>query len=129
MDKAIIFTILILILAGFLFWGFQTGFFSEVFSGKPVVMPEGIILFYGEGCPHCKIVDDFITENKIEEKVSFSRMEVWSNKDNQQVLLKAAQICNLNTDSIGVPFLYDGKNCLVGDVDIINFFKNEANIQ
>lgn len=129
MDKAIMFTILIIILAGFLFWGFQIGFFSKVFSGKPVVMPEGIILFYGEGCPHCKIVDDFIAENKIEEKVSFSRLEAWNDKDNQQVLLKAAQICNLNTDSIGVPFLYDGKNCLVGDVDIINFFKNEAGIK
>jgi len=60
---------------GLLFFGAQNGFLTKIFSGSPiaeVVMPEGIILFYGEGCPHCKVVDDFITENKIEDKVKFS---------------------------------------------------------
>jgi len=40
-----------------------------------------------------------------------------------------AKICELPTDSIGVPFLWDGKDCLIGDQDIINFFKQKTNGQ
>lgn len=91
---------------------------------------SGIILFYGDGCPHCKIVDDFISQNKIEDKVKFTRLEVWYNKNNQKVIQQVAQKCGINANSIGVPFLFDGiSKCYVGDVDTINFFKNEAGIQ
>ncbi len=91
---------------------------------------KGAILFYGEGCPHCKIVDDFILENNITEKVNFAHSEVWHNKSNAQLLGQKAQICGISADTVGIPFLFDGDNkCYVGDVDIINFFKNEANIK
>ena len=130
MDKAIIFTIIGVVVLGLLFFGAQNGFLTKIFSGSPiaeVVMPEGIILFYGEGCPHCKVVDDFITENKIEDKVKFSRLEVWYNRNNQLILEKAAETCGIKGDTVGVPFLYDGAGkCIIGDVDAINFFKNEA---
>jgi len=94
-----------------------------------VTAPEGIILFYGDGCSHCKIVDDFISQNKIEDKVKFTRLEVFNNKDNAGILLQKVGICKIDQNNIGVPFLWDGKNCLVGDVDIINFFKNTANVK
>jgi hypothetical protein len=62
MDKTIVIIVILIFVAGFLFWGFRSGFFVSVFSGpvNSVTIPEGIILFYGDGCPHCKIVDDFI---------------------------------------------------------------------
>lgn len=89
-----------------------------------ISMPEGIILFYGEGCPHCKNVDDFMAENKIEDKVKFTRLEVWYNKNNQAMLGQVAQKCNISSNQVGVPFLYDGNGkCYMGDVDTINFFK------
>lgn len=88
-----------------------------------------IVLYYGEGCPHCKIVDDFISQNSIKEKVDFVEKEVWYNKINAAELAEKAKICGLKDDSIGVPFLWDGKDCLIGDVDIINFFKSKAGIQ
>lgn len=94
-----------------------------------VAGPEGIILFYGEDCSHCKIVDDFISQNKIEDKVKFTRLEVFNNKDNAGILLQKAGICKIDQNNIGVPFLWDGTNCLVGDEDVISFFKKEANIK
>ncbi len=94
-----------------------------------VAGPKGIILFYGEGCPRCKIVDDFISQNKIEDKVKFTRLEVFNNKDNAGILLQKASICKIDQNNIGVPFLWDGTNCLVGDEDVISFFKKEANIK
>jgi hypothetical protein len=138
MDKTIIYTIILILFAGVLFWGFQSGFFTAIFAGpsKPVEIPGGIILFYGEGCPHCKNVDDFVEQNKITDKVNFANLEVWYNKDNNLILQEVAKKCGINADSVGVPFLYDpstssgqaGK-CYVGEVDVINFFKNEAGIK
>jgi hypothetical protein len=121
MDKTAVLIIVIIISAGALFWIFL--------AAKSVVIPEGIILFYGEGCSHCKIIDDFITENKIEDKVKFTRMEVWYNKNNQAIISKVAQKCQTTSSSVGVPFLYDGQKCYIGDVDVINFFKTQAGIQ
>jgi hypothetical protein len=132
MDKTVVLIVIVVILAGIIFWAFQSGFFANIFSGpaKPVAIPEGIILFYGQGCPHCKIVDDFISQNQIENEVKFTKLEVWYNKENQIVLGEVVTKCGIKADTVGVPFLYDGKDkCYIGDETIINFFKNEAGIK
>jgi len=86
-----------------------------------------IILFYGEGCPHCVIVENYIKENNIQNKISFIQKEVYNNQENAKDLQNKAKLCGLSPDSIGVPLLWDGKNCLIGDQDIINFFKQRIN--
>jgi len=132
MDKISIIIIIIIILAGVLFWAFQSGFFTKIFSGpvKPIPIPEGIILFYGQGCPHCKDVEDFISQNKIEDKVKITRLEVWYNKDNQTILAEAVQKCGITSNQVGVPLLYDGNGkCYMGEVDVPNFLKAQAGIQ
>jgi glutaredoxin len=88
-----------------------------------------IILYYGDGCPHCAIVEGYIKENKIQDKLSFIQKEVYYNQGNAKELEEKAKICGMPTDSIGVPFLWDGEKCLVGDADIINFFKQKINRQ
>ncbi len=88
-----------------------------------------IILFYGDGCPHCAIVEEYIKENRIGDKISFVQKEVYYNQNNAKELEAKAKICGLPTDSIGVPFLWDGEKCLIGDQDIINFFKQKTNGQ
>ncbi|MFH1967792.1 MAG: hypothetical protein ABIJ84_00205 [bacterium] len=127
MDKTIIFIIIGVIILGAVFWAWQAGLFSGA-SVEPIQIPEGIILFYGEGCPHCKTVDDFVSQNNIEEKVNFSRLEVWYNKDNQNILAQVIQKCGVEANEVGVPFLYDGEKCLMGDVDVIDFFKQKAGL-
>jgi glutaredoxin len=88
-----------------------------------------IILFYGDGCPHCAIVEEYIKENSIGDKISFAQKEVYYNQNNAKELEAKAKICGLPTDSIGVPFLWNGEKCLIGDQDIINFFKQKTNGQ
>ncbi|MBP6890909.1 MAG: hypothetical protein PHH17_02855 [Candidatus Pacebacteria bacterium] len=90
---------------------------------------QGIVLFYGDGCPHCEIVEKYVTENNIESIVSFAKKEVYYNKQNSAELVEKAESCGMPTDSIGVPFLWDGSKCHVGDHDIIEFFKLKTNIQ
>lgn len=130
MNKTAVIIVAIIFL-GMIFWGWQSGFFARVFTGptKAEPIPGGIILFYGDGCPHCENVDNFIEENNIKDKVSFSNLEVWYNKKNQNILAQIVKKCNLPIDQIGVPFLYDGQNCLIGEDQAIDFFKNEAGIQ
>jgi glutaredoxin len=145
MDKTIVITVLLIILAGFLFWGFQTGFFAKIFAGPttptppvaPTGLPSGTILFYGQECPHCKIVEAYITANNIDQKVKFTQLEVpFAGKTSPQLVANAelaiqlAQGCKLDVSKgVSIPFLYDGKNCLIGQDDVINFFKNAAGIK
>lgn len=85
-----------------------------------------IILFYGISCPHCKEVEDYIKKNDIEDKISFVQKEVYFNRNNAKELEDKAKICGFNTNEIGVPFLWDGEKCLIGSLDIINFFANKT---
>jgi len=85
-----------------------------------------VILFYGDTCPHCQNVDDYLKENKVRERFSFQELEVYNNQKNAALLTKTAQTCGLDTSAgVGVPFLFDGQNCLVGDRDVINYFQNK----
>ena len=132
MDKTAIFIIIGIILVGVLFWAWQSGFFTKISPAQiiPTVMPQGVVLFYGDGCPHCKIVDDFVTQNKVEDKVKTTRLEVWSNKSNAQLLVNTAIACKVDvSQGVPVPFLWDGTKCYTGDQDVINFFKNAAGIK
>ena len=84
-----------------------------------------IIFFYGDGCPHCAKVEEYFKENNVQNKISFTQKEVYYNKNNASELASKAKICGLTTNSIGVPFLWTGKKCLIGDENIINFFKQK----
>lgn len=87
--------------------------------------PSSIVLFYGDGCPHCAIVEEYLNRNKVTEQVSFERKEVYRNKQHANELSQVAQACGFPLNEIGVPFLWDGQGCLVGDRDIISFFERQ----
>lgn len=125
MNKGIIFIVL-----GIIILGGAIVFFAKSPKISPTPLPEGIVLFYGEECPHCKDVEDFISVNKIDEKLKITKLEVWHNQGNALLVTSLAISCGQNVEKgVPVPFLYNGKNCLVGSPDIINFLKNEAGIK
>ena len=87
------------------------------------------IFFYGNTCPHCAEVETWMTENKIEDKISIVKKEVYDNQQNATEMTKAAQDCGLPTGSIGVPFLYAEGKCLVGTPDVIGYLSEKAGIK
>jgi glutaredoxin len=92
-------------------------------SGKPKT-EEGMILFFGESCPHCQNVERYIADNNIREKIKFQELEVYSNPENAQVLAAKARSCGLDTrNGLGVPFFYDGQDCYLGEEEIVSFFQ------
>ncbi len=89
---------------------------------------SSIILFYGRLCPHCQKVEEFITKNKIRGKVSFSEREVSFHKVNANLMLQKAQICGIKKDNLGVPFLWNNGQCLIGQNKVIQFFQQKINV-
>ncbi|MCX6720534.1 MAG: hypothetical protein NTW11_01905 [Candidatus Staskawiczbacteria bacterium] len=134
MDKGIFITIGIIVVALGTLVGaiYFTGGFGQGGDVTPTtdVNTKGIILFYGRECPHCKDVEDFISANNIAGKVSFVQSEVWHNKSNAALLGQKVQICKITTDTVGVPFLFDGNNkCYIGKPDVIDFLNAQAGIK
>ena len=87
--------------------------------------PAQPILFYSNYCPHCKNVEKYINDNNIKQKIAFKELEVADNKANANILMAKAVKCGLDTNNIGVPLFYDGKQCLIGDQDIINYLSTK----
>jgi glutaredoxin len=127
MKKKIILSIIIFLVVA----GGVTIFFLNR-GGGVNLSPNGsnsdLIYFYGNGCSHCANVEKFFEENKITEKVSFQQKEVFSNTQNAQLFAEKAKICNIPLETAGVPLLWDGSKCLMGEQDIINFFKQKIGI-
>ena len=86
-----------------------------------------IVLYYGEGCPACAVVEDYIEKNNIKERMEFEQKEVYYNKMNADELVERAKTCGISANSIQIPFLWDGLKCYVGDRDIIDFLNQKIN--
>lgn len=117
-----IITIIIIVALGF-------GLF-KLLSQKPstvdtLVSNPDLVIYWGEGCPHCEKVKQYITDNKSDQKVKIALKEVYYNKTNQQDLTSKAKLCpEIDTSQgIGVPFGYipSTNKCLYGDQPIIDW--------
>ena len=89
---------------------------------------QPLVLYYGDGCPHCANVDAFMSENDILAKLSVTQKEVYKNQTNAAELIARAKACGMTGDSVGVPFLYNGTDCIVGDQPIIAYLSQEAGL-
>jgi len=87
--------------------------------------PTEIEYFWGDGCPHCENVAEFIETWEKKDEIKINKMEVWYNTDNQNLLRLRAQSCGMDQTNIGVPMMVklDG-SCLTGDEPIIDYLKN-----
>ncbi len=90
-----------------------------------------LILYWGQGCPHCENVKKFITKNNIDQKIKISQKEVYYNKANQKELTDVVtKYCpSLNSgQGIGVPVMFDPKanTCSSGDEPIITYITQKT---
>lgn len=87
---------------------------------------DEVILYWGEECPHCKNVEDYLkSHQEIEKKIKIERKEVSSNKTNAADLQNKAMVCKYDSSKgIPIPFLYFKGECVVGDQPIIDYLKN-----
>lgn len=89
-----------------------------------------LIVYWGDGCPHCENVEKFISENQVGQKIRISQKEVYKDTNNQKELVeKVNQFCpDLGSNGgVGVPLAFDVQNnvCIQGDTHIIDFLKQK----
>jgi len=106
----------------FLFFGIVVIFsflVSSVLITERVFASESevkIYFFWGKGCPHCAQEKPFL--KKLEQKypeVKVYDFEIWHNKKNRDLLIKAGKKLNINVS--GVPFTVVGERYFVGWYD------------
>ena len=117
---AAVLTLLVLVGGIFLFSGNK-----EVSPEPAPATPTAHEYFWGDGCPHCEVVEEFFSTWENRDKVAIDKKEVWSSAANAKILQQRAEYCGIRPSEVGVPFLFtpNGK-CLSGDEPIIDFFKN-----
>lgn len=120
MKKPLLYIIGLLVLLGLIFILLPKN------TSENVDVPKNAILFEGDGCPHCKIVNDFIVANNVKSKIQFETQEVFNNEANAAVMAKVWRACGLsNSKGMGVPLYWDGSTCYRGDQEVINYFKTK----
>ncbi len=122
MKKLIPIFLIILVIGAYFYFNSQK---TDILGSKVDDSSAQLILFWGEGCPHCEKVKDYIKENNLESKVKIASKEVYYNKDNQQQLEETVKKCPEidASQGVGVPLAFDTQNnkCLYGDTPIIEW--------
>jgi glutaredoxin len=89
-----------------------------------------LVLYFSDQCPHCKLVEKFITDNGIDSKIIIAQKNVRTDAGNLQELRDKFAACGESGD-LAVPLLWDGSNggnkCIEGDAPIIQFLKDKTN--
>lgn len=90
----------------------------EYFVTFPIIF--SLHLFYGEGCPHCEELKNYLNSLDNKEKSYFNiyTFEVWNNSTNQQFMKDSAK--SLNKEVSGVPFLIIGNKTFEGYNESMN---------
>ena len=88
-------------------------------------LPTSHEYFWGDGCPHCTNVEEFLTTWERKDKINIDKKEVWKNKANAKLMSQRATYCELDKKKLGVPFLFTPEGiCISGDEPIIEYFKS-----
>lgn len=93
-------------------------------TAKQFPLPSSPEYFWGDGCPHCTIVEEFLNSWDKKDSINIDKKEVWSNKTNAEIYNSRADYCKIPSTQRGVPMMFtpEGK-CLQGDEEIIEFLK------
>ena len=80
--------------------------------------------FFGEQCPHCKVIDEYFQANGIYDKYDITKLEVVSNPFNGKLFLEFGKAFGAKNWG-GVPAIVFGDKYLEGDAPIRDNFVRE----
>jgi cytochrome c biogenesis protein CcdA/glutaredoxin len=88
--------------------------------------PAKIYFFYGNGCPHCSLVEQYFEENDLYDRYPIEKKEIYFNRDNAVLYSIMLDKLKYPIGERGVPTVVIGDKMLVGDKPIIDNFISEA---
>ena len=83
--------------------------------------PAPPIIFWGRGCPHCGIVNDFIKKHNLDNLLSLDHKEIYTNPENAQEFNRICEEHSIGLLDRGVPMMYTEGQCIIGDQPIIKY--------
>jgi len=108
---------------GLWFWSSESA--GNKPSGNTNLSGTEMILFYSTSCPHCQKVEQYISDNKVNEKLNIKQLEVSGSQTNAQKFFEVAKGCGISQDNAGVPLLLNEGKCFQGDSEIVKLFKEK----
>lgn len=128
--KAFLAVVLVVGVLGLVVWGLNSAPSAHAPSPDDSGDPNSpIVYYYGKECPHCKDLEKFLEDNRIAEKVSYAKKEVWHNAKNSREMQSRADECKIEKSDMGVPFVWAEGKCFVGGPDAEKFFRERAGIR
>jgi cytochrome c biogenesis protein CcdA len=98
-----------------------------VFFFSSVVEAENqIVFFYGQGCPHCAVVEEYFTDNNILSSYPIVIKEIYGNPQNAVEFTATMEALSIPQNEQGVPAVVIGDQVLMGDKPIIDNFTKLA---
>lgn len=82
------------------------------------------ILYYGTGCPHCAIVEEYIESNQLTQQLNLQTKEIYFNQQNAKQFTQTLQSYGIPPNQQGVPALVTPEKAIVGDRLIIDYLEN-----
>ena len=87
-----------------------------------------VYFFYGQGCPHCAIVENYFEENRMYDAYAIDAREIYFNRENALLYTNLMSELGVPREERGVPAVVMGETVIVGDQPIISRFEREADV-
>ncbi len=106
-------------------------FFLSLFNNNeektsiPVDLGKEIIIFSGDTCPDCHIVEAYIVKNQIDKKLNINIKEVYNDISNAYLYEDKFRRCNPQPEIEVVPMLWEDGFCLTGPDQIIPYLNSK----
>ena len=72
-----------------------------------------LYLFYGDGCPHCKALEEYLDDYlKDKDNIKLHEYEIWYSEENQNLFKKVQNAMNIKAN--GIPYLVIGEDVVQG---------------
>ena len=93
-------------------------------------LPKGdaIVIYVGDGCPHCAKVEAYVDEQGYAEIFNLEFKEVYHDSDNAKKMGEVADYFGLELTERGVPFLVTATGYKMGDGPIIDFLDTKYDV-
>ncbi|MDR1987276.1 MAG: hypothetical protein LBQ24_00430 [Candidatus Peribacteria bacterium] len=70
-----------------------------------LILTSNYTYYYGDLCPHCLNVDEYLTENDLYNKLNITKKEVWNDIKNAEEMKITLERLGLDVEKSGVPFI------------------------
>ncbi len=87
-------------------------------------IPAGKFYFKSTTCAHCAVVDAYINEQNVKQKLFFVTRQIDNDPNAVAILKSIGKKCLLSDTELGVPLFWDGTSCYLGDEKVIEYFKS-----